>query len=326
LQSHFDAFDALGQEHKQSHTDIRELWKYTTELHSTLRSIVQLPAQYTDLMNETERVQIHTEHQALMRSLHKMRSDIDTFGGARATSTKNVTQRKAKLANLSKPGETSKPHAHPNNTDFARLTNMTTADTISRTFQTTTTKPTTNPTITNLPSSTYSNNVNSTTPRVDDTLDVSSVDYTNDMLLSNDSSTDSLSNTNTLSATSSDSSSPLPAFTNLPSSSSHSAVDTHPERLSRVQKQRVPTHTSYISNSGKQKNGQYTLLSLPTHSTSASDRQRKQKMNVNFVRPTENGRVVPVSLQRHLFINSTHNNQHRHERLSKIRQTASHQI
>jgi hypothetical protein len=320
LQSHFDAFDALGQEHKQSHADTRELWKYTTELHSTLQSIVRLPARYTDLMNEPERLQIHTEHQALMQSLRKMRSDIDTLeGGAHAT----VTQQKAKLANRANPTDTSKSPTPPSNNDFARLTDLTTADTIPHTFETTTT---THPK-TNLFSSTYSNNAKPTDPLVAKTIDLSSVDNTNDMLMSNDDSTNSLSNNYTPSSTSSVSSLHLPASTSLSSSSrssSQSTVDTSPERPSRIQKQRAPNNMSYssISNSGKQKNGQYTLLSLPKHSTPASDKQRKQKLNVNFVRQSGNGRVVPVSLQRHLFINATHNHQNRHVRLNKIRQTA----
>lgn len=302
LQSHFDAFDVLRQDRKQSHNDTQELWTYTKELHSTLQSIVQLPERYTDLVNESERLQIQTEHQELMQSLRKMRNEIDTLA-----TTPTVTQKKTKLA------KRAEPKAHPKNDDTTHLTDPTTADTITHTSVPPTTSPT--PTMTTPPSSTYSNNATPNAPRVGDTLDVSSVDNADDMLMSNDSSTDSLSDDSTLSHVSSASSSP----SSMQSSSSPSVV-TFPKRPSRVQKV-APQHLSYTSNNRPRKNGQYTLVSLPKHSTLASDQERKQKLDVNLVRQSGNGRVAPVSLQRHVFINTTPNRQSRHNRLTKIRQT-----
>ena len=309
LQSHFDAFDVLRQERKQSHNDTQELWTYTKELHSTLQSIVQLPERYTGLVNESERLQIQTEHQELMQSLRKMRNEIDTLA---TTPIPTVTQKKTKLA------KRAEPKAHPKNDDTTHLTDLTTADTITHTSAPPTTPS--SPTTTIPPSSTYSNNTTPNAPRVGDTLDVSSVDNADDMLMSNDSSTDSLSDDSTLSHVSSASSSP----SSMQSSSSSSVVTfpTRPHRVQKVvQQQRVLQHPSYTSNNRPRKNGQYTLVSLPKHSTAGNEQERKQKLDVNLVRQSGNGRVAPVSLQRHVFITTTPNRQSRHNRLTKIRQT-----
>ena len=346
LQSHFDTFDALGHEHKQSHDDTRSLWKYTKELHTTLQSIVQLPTRYADLMNEEERLRIQTEHQELMQSVHKMQGEIDTLSTSatpakttKTTKTVAVAQKKADGAEKAeKAEEAEKPQSSTTN-----LTDRTTADTIAQTSVTPTNSPTTTP-ITTAPSSTYSNIVTPGAPPLSATLDVSSVDNADDMLMSNDSSTGSMtddytvlgtsasssslssssSSPSSLSSSTSPSSPTSPTSPSSPSSSSSvpPTLVTQPKQQSRVQKvqqQHTPQHASYKPNDAPHKNGHYTLMSLPKHSTSASEQQRKQKLNL--VRQSGNGRVAPVSLQRHVFINTAPNRQDRRYRLNKIRQT-----
>lgn len=274
LQQTFDRLRSLSKDRLDAHEDMQEVWKYTKELHATLQAIVQLPAQYTDIIDDKERKRIKEEHTSIMQSVKRMQKDIGELSSPNGgvVSPRRVGQVQQNKVAL--PMDS-------NATTIGRVdtTKNTTRD-ASNAFPTTAPTPHVSTTQTSPPPSSPQS------PLDQQLYNEHSDDNTHDMLMSMDSSSD----TNSLLGT-----------TAGPSKeSSQTSVVSDPPTIVQLNSTRSRTNKMHPRTDTRARvESKYTLLSLPRHISNASDTGRKQKLTM--VRQSGKGRVTPVTLQHNLY-------------------------